>query len=169
MFLSKRSALVLAAALAGAVACDRSPTSSDMVAPADAPRLATNVSTVCRTQSVPYGYVILQYGRSISCPNYSATGFNNKTIGLPASPETACSDSQVPSGWVITSHGRSINCLNYSATSSNTFSLKSPSSPESVCSTSPIPSNYVVVSSGRSIDCLYYSATGYNTVTIQRI
>lgn len=147
MHVSKRltSLLVLGAALTAA-ACDRSPT-SPALAPTG-PVLATSVSTVCTSSTVPTGYVILGY------TNYYTCGVSSyptaMTIGIPGSSETVCESSPIPSAYVIASHTRTYNCDEYSPSSSsyqNANNIKIPTATyEYVCDDSPIPSNYTTTS-----------------------
>jgi hypothetical protein len=144
MYLPKRLLSALALGVITIAACDRSPTESSLRAP-EAPSRATNVQTVCKSASVPTGYVILSYFNSISCGTFGSYP-NAKSIGLPASPEAVCNSSTVPSGWVISSYSRSYNCDAYSPSSAyyqNMDVIKIPTaSYEYVCDGSPIPSTY---------------------------
>ena len=146
MYAPRRLLSALVLTLLTAAACERSATEARVDAPSTAPRLATNVSTVCKGSAVPTGYVILSFGNYYTC-GFSSSGYPTAmTIGLPASPENVCQQSTVPSGWVISSLSRSYSCDEYSPTSSsykNMYVIKIPTATyEYVCDVSPIPSTY---------------------------
>lgn len=145
MSVQKRLLSALALSLVSAAACDRTPTAATASSP-DAPSLATNVSTVCKSASVPTGYVILSYGQYYTC-GFPYNGYaTSMTIGLPDSTENVCYNSPIPAGYVIPSLGRRNDCDSYSPSPSyykNTATIKIPTATtEYVCDISPIPSTY---------------------------
>lgn len=149
MSVQKRLLSALAVSLISAAACERAPTAATASSP-NAPSLATNTSVVCKSASVPAGYVILSYGQHYTC-GFPYNGYaTSMTIGLPDSPESVCNSSPIPAGWVITAMGRRYDCDSYSPSSSsykNTNTIEIPTDTyEYVCDASTIPSTYTTTS-----------------------
>jgi len=171
MLRTPKSVLLLGVVLLGA-ACDRVPTGSSddrpEQAPVAGPSFYTSPKTICSTQSVPSGYVILAGRSEPTCSGYYPGSYNAYFIGIPGTQEWVCHISPIPSGYVIVSSNRDSSCPGY-ANSFNRYLIKKPGYEETVCNASPIPSNYTVIYTTNEPSCPYYTPGGSNAKRIRRL
>ncbi|MET0398190.1 MAG: hypothetical protein ABW277_15420 [Longimicrobiaceae bacterium] len=117
--------------------------------------------TVCASQGVPGGYVILSASNSTTCPAYPQ--FNRYQVGIPGSQANICSVlplpsgippvpsgsvAPIPTGYVVLTAAPSTNCPN-----GRIYTIRRVSSPLQVCSVSPIPAGYVIGSATNNVNC----------------
>lgn len=154
------STRLLALIVCAFAACDRLPSTppqedatASAIEPGEGPSFATNLATICPSSTVPAGYVVMRYDRSVTCPNYSPKYYNAYLIGQPGSPEVICSISTIPSGWVITTYGYSSICPSH-LLGRNRVAIKIPGPREIVCTNSYVPAGYLTVRYAARAACL---------------
>ena len=83
-----------------------------------------STTVACTSSTVPAGYVIVLYDRTLPCIRGTLAGPNAFTLKVPGNYEVVCASSPVPNGYVVTDYGQSPDCLNYSATGTNTKTIQ---------------------------------------------
>lgn len=126
---------------------------------------------ICSNQEVPRGFLIINYGSDMNCPNWSVSGVNTYTIQRPSrtEPVKICGDQLLPRGFVITRAGSDMSCTGWSVGGTNTYTIRIPRDTEDVCSVSETPRWFVVISTGSDMNCPNWSVGATNTKRIKRV
>jgi hypothetical protein len=106
-----------------------------------------NTISICTSQAVPSGYVIVGRTTVLSCGG----GVDNAyVIKLPAAQEAVCNYSPLPTGYVITGRATIVSC---GGGVDNAYTIKIPAAQDVICTYSPFPSGYVITGRAGVVAC----------------